>query len=127
MMYEQSNVEDFHKEFGIEIQFTPSIPKDDSTKELRKRLLKEEVQELVDAIDANDMVEIVDGIADIMYVALGCAVTYGVDIEPIFREVHRSNMTKKGGHKDAGGKWVKPATFKKPNLLPILIDQGYKP
>ena len=49
--------------------------------------------------------------ADLLYVVYGTAVSYGIDMDPVFREVHRSNMSKVGGYKRDDGKWVKPATY----------------
>jgi predicted HAD superfamily Cof-like phosphohydrolase len=55
----------------------------------------------------------------------GAAVSYGIDMEPVFNEVHRSNMSKVGGHKREDGKWVKPATYSKACLEPIIqLQQG---
>lgn len=125
MMYEQVCVEDFHLEFGISIEQAPCIPNEkDST--LRVELIEEELIELKDGLAAKDVVEVADAIGDLLYVVLGCAVSCGIDMEPIFREIHRSNMTKKGGHKAENGKWIKPDTYEPPKLLPILIAQGYR-
>ena len=124
MTYEQSAVQLFHKEFGIGIAETPCIPsKQECT--LRIALIDEELQELANAFEANDMVGVADGLGDLLYVVLGCAVTCGIDLETIFHEVHRSNMTKRGGHKAENGKWIKPSTYNPPVLLPILERQGY--
>jgi len=125
MMYEQVCVEDFHKEFNISIESKPCIPSEKNSK-LRVELIEEELTELKDALEAKDVVEVADALGDLMYVVLGCAVSCGIDVEPVFMEIHRSNMTKKGGYKAENGKWMKPDTFVKPNLLPILIQQGYK-
>jgi predicted HAD superfamily Cof-like phosphohydrolase len=125
MMYEQDNVEDFHREFGIKINTVPCIPEDKEV-ELRIALILEETQELCKAFDDKDIVEVADALGDILYVTLGCAVTCGIDLEPVFHEIHRSNMTKKGGYKAENGKWMKPATYDPPKLLPILKRQGYK-
>lgn len=125
MMYEQICVEDFHTEFGIQINRTPCIP-DEKEQKLRVKLIQEELDELKEAFEKNDVVEVADALADLMYVVLGSAVTCGVNIEPVFMEVHRSNMTKKGGYKDEHGKWVKPKTYEPAKLLPILERQGYK-
>ena len=43
---------------------------------------------------------------------------------PVFREVHRSNMSKVGGHKRADGKWIKPPSYSLAHLRPILAAQG---
>jgi len=63
-------------------------------------------------------------LADLLYVVYGTAVSCGIDMEPVFREVHRSNMSKVGGHKRADGKWVRPATYSPARLEPILGAQS---
>lgn len=125
MMYEQDNVEDFHREFGLSIAVKPRIPNEKDAI-LRVKLIEEELRELKAALEEKDIVEVADAIGDLLYVILGCAVTCGIDMEPIFREIHRSNMTKKGGHKNSDGKWVKPSTYEPAILLPILKRQGYR-
>lgn len=126
MMYEQVCVEDFHREFGLSIEKAPCIPNEkDST--LRVELIAEELLELEEALEEKNVVKVADAIGDLIYAVLGCAVSCGIDIEPVFMEIHRSNMTKKGGYKAENGKWVKPATYEPAKLLPILIQQGHKP
>lgn len=125
MMYEQTCVEDFHREFNLSIKTIPCIPEQKEI-DLAMKLIKEEVKELEDGFVAKDVVEVADGLGDIIYVVLGAAIRCGIDLEPVFREIHRSNMTKKGGYKAENGKWIKPSTYEKPKLLPVLIAQGYK-
>lgn len=61
---------------------------------LRAHLIVEEVSEIVKALANEDRLELLDGIADALYVVLGCAVVYGLPAEEAFRRVHASNMTK---------------------------------
>src|SRR4029453_6442141 len=63
-------------------------------------------------------------VADLLYVVYGTAVSYGIDMAPVFREVHRSNMSKVGGYKREDGKWVKPATYSPAAIQPILAEQA---
>lgn len=86
-------------------------------------LINEETSELYVNMLGDNLVGIADGIADLLYVVLGTAVEYGIDIEPIFNEVHRSNMTKKDGHLNDFGKWVKPDNYSPADLEPILRAQ----
>lgn len=123
MNSEQKKVLEFHKTFSLPIAKKPTT----ITKEAAKRrfyLLAEEVLELDKALLDNDIVEIADAIADVLYVAYGTAVECGIDIQPIFNEVHKSNMTKIGGTFNEFGKLVKPSTYTPPNLLPIIKLQG---
>ena len=62
--------------------------------------------------------------ADLLYVVYGTAVSYGIDMEPVFREVHRSNLSKVGGYKRADGKWVKPPTYSPADIQPIIEAQA---
>jgi predicted HAD superfamily Cof-like phosphohydrolase len=64
--------------------------------------------------------ELADGIADLLYVVLYAANVYGIDMQEIWNEVQRSNMTKMGGEIRADGKLIKPATYEPANILPII-------
>lgn len=122
MTDEQSMVEDFHRKFDILVQAGPAIP-DRSTKELRVRLIQEEFDELKEALAQENLVAVAKEMADLLYVVYGTAVSYGIDLEPVFHEVHRSNLSKVGGYKRADGKWVKPPTYCPASLEPILNAQ----
>jgi predicted HAD superfamily Cof-like phosphohydrolase len=90
----ESMVRDFHLKFGHLTNNSPTVDLPESVIKLRKSLIKEEVLETLTGIDSNDISEIADGIADAMYVLVGTAISYGIPIDRVFREVHRSNMTK---------------------------------
>lgn len=85
--------------------------------------MKEELEELEKALVQGNLIEIADGIADLLYVVYGTAVECGLDMEPIYKEVHRSNMSKVGGHKNEFGKWIKPDTYSPADLKPIIERQ----
>ncbi len=91
---------------------------------LRADLISEEASETVAALNKNELLETIDGLCDLLYVAYGTAVTLGVDLEPFFDEVHRSNMAKVGGPVRADGKRLKPAGWLPPNLASILALQA---
>ena len=74
----------------------------------------------MDAIDKGDLVGAIDGIVDLLYVTLGTAVAFGIDVAPFFAEVHRSNMAKTGGGLDAGGKVTKPPGWVAPDIAGVL-------
>jgi predicted HAD superfamily Cof-like phosphohydrolase len=97
---------------------------DGQTRELRVKLIQEEFDELKEALAVEDLSSIAKEMADLLYVVYGTAVSYGIDLDPIFREVHRSNMSKVGGHKREDGKWVKPATYSPAHIEPIVAGQG---
>ncbi len=126
MTDEQSMVEEFHRKFDILVQAGPSLPPL-STKELRVRLIQEEFEELKEALGQEDLTAIAKEMADLLYVVYGTAVSYGIDMQPVFQEVHRSNLSKVGGYKRADGKWVKPSTYSPACLQPILGAQRKNP
>lgn len=119
----QVMVEAFHRMFDIVVHRTPTLV-DDRTRALRERLIQEEFDELKEAMAHNDLPGIAKEMADLLYVVYGTAVSYGIDMEPVFREVHRSNMSKVGGYKRADGKWVKPSTYSPAVIEPILTEQA---
>lgn len=118
----QDMVKEFHMEFGISVMPVPCIP-EKKISLLRCRLILEELEELVEAFDQNDIIEVADAIGDLLYVVLGTAVSCGINIQPIFEEIHRSNMTKKGGVLREDGKLIKPPTYSPPNIKDILLEQ----
>ena len=84
-------------------------------------LIKEEVQELQDAVDQDDKVEQLDAILDIMVVVTGALHSLGVDAEGAWNEVMRSNMSKVDPTtgkviKREDGKILKPDTYSPPDL-----------
>jgi predicted HAD superfamily Cof-like phosphohydrolase len=123
MTPEQEMVGEFHQTFGIAVANVPTIP-DPATEALRMRLIEEESDELRQALEQQDLVAIAKELADLLYVVYGTAVSCGIDLEPVFREVHRSNMSKVNGHRRADGKWVKPPDYSPARIEPILAQQG---
>lgn len=81
------------KLFGQTCRIRPEVPPDDEA-ELRLKLIEEEFLELQKAFVNKDIVEISDALADLQYVLLGTAITCGINLDPVFQEVHRSNMSK---------------------------------
>ena len=186
----QSQVREFHEKFGHEVGATPAV----RFRELRTGLIAEETLEVLDAIKANDLVDTVDGLCDLVYVCYGAAVTFGVDLEshvcpakpepgaaveirdgkvwgrrildasanavtaiyirdlvdaveglsrliseiwlaaaafgidlePYYDEVHRTNMLKVGGSKREDGKILKPKGWQPPRIAEMLEQQKAK-
>ena len=126
MTPEQQMVRTFMTEVkGLALPGVPTVPNQDMAN-LCHALILEESTETMNALvfSDRDLVEIADGLADLLYVTLYAANACGLDLEPIFAEVHRSNLTKKGGEKRADGKALKPPWYEPPNLGPILRAQG---
>jgi predicted HAD superfamily Cof-like phosphohydrolase len=92
---------------------------------LRSDLIREEADETCKALSRGDLVEVADGLCDLVYVSLGTAVACGFDLAPLFREVHRTNMAKRPGLKNAAGKLMKPAGWKPPEIATLLRRQGW--
>nr|MBP8154271.1 hypothetical protein [Nitrospira sp.] len=118
MIDPQAMVEEFHRKFDIAVSDRPSLP-EDATRQLRVRLIQEEFEELQEAMVARDLPGVAKELADLLYVVYGTAVSYGLDMDPVFREVHRSNLSKVGGYKRADGKWVKPPTYSPAQVEPL--------
>lgn len=87
-------VAEFHRAFNLPMRQVPSVDIDHALATLRVALLEEEVCEFVTASEKGDLVAISDALADIVYVIYGTALTYGIDLDSVLREVHRSNMSK---------------------------------
>jgi predicted HAD superfamily Cof-like phosphohydrolase len=123
MIDQQAMVKEFHQKFDIAVSDAPAVP-DEATRLLRERLIQEEFDELKEAMAKQELVAIAKELADLLYVVYGTAVSYGLDMDPVFREVHRSNLSKIGGYKRSDGKWVKPPTYSPACLTPILERQS---
>jgi predicted HAD superfamily Cof-like phosphohydrolase len=117
-----TNVIEFHQAFGQRIGEKPEFPNEEERK-LRVKLLKEEVWEYMDGESFNDLVEVADALADIIYIACGTAVSYGIPLDDVFAEVHRSNMAKLVDGKvirRADGKVQKPEGWTAPDIEGVL-------
>ena len=115
----------FHKAFDIPINDSPTTNISKELLNLRVELILEEASELIAAMVMGDLIEIADGLADLGYVLDGTAITYGLDMEPIKDEVHRSNMTKGDPEiiSSLSGKVLKGDNFSPPELGRIIKDQ----
>lgn len=91
---------------------------------LRANLLEEEYYELADAVSQANITGIADGLADMVYVLYGTALVYGIDLDAVLAEVHRSNMSKLGADGQPiyrqDGKVLKGPNYVKPNLAKVL-------
>ena len=117
-----SNFEDvkkFMKTFGQIVRTKPQFP-DEETMQLRYDLIKEELNELEQAMKTKDLKEVADALTDILYVTYGAGYAYGINLDKCFKEVQRANMSKLG--KDGKpiyndrGKVMKGPNYLAPNL-----------
>lgn len=122
---EQAMVYDFHKKCNLMVQQYPQIPMVGGGLHpavlLRLRLIMEETTELAQAFGEFDIVGVADALGDLLYVVYGAALACGLDMADIFREIHRSNMSKEG-YLDPNGKFVRTA-YSPPKLANLVKDR----
>jgi predicted HAD superfamily Cof-like phosphohydrolase len=122
-------VAEFHMAFNLPMRQLPSTEIDDALARLRVALLEEEVGEFVAASEKGDLVGIADALADIVYVIYGTALTYGIDLDTVLREVHRSNMSKLGSDGKPlireDGKVLKSEKYLPPDIASVLNLQAH--
>jgi predicted HAD superfamily Cof-like phosphohydrolase len=120
-------VADFHSAFDLPMASQPTTSVPDELRQLRVDLLVEEVREFAEATDAKDIIGLADALADILYVTYGAAVTYGIDLDAVVREVHRSNMSKLDENGQPvlreDGKVLKSARYTRPDVVTVLGKQ----
>lgn len=117
-------VQEFHVAMDLPVANNLGFP-DDARVKLRDALIEEEYLELLDATSMRDMVEVADALADMVYIIAGTALEYGIPLERVFAEVHRSNMAKVDPEtgkvrRRADGKVLKPAQWAPPDIKSIL-------
>ena len=109
----------FMKTFGQEVKTKPSFSSDKINK-LRIDLIKEELEELTEAMQNKNLLEVADALTDILYVTYGAGHAFGINLDECFNEVQNSNMSKLG--KDGkpiyneSGKVMKGPNYFKPDL-----------
>ena len=118
-----NKVRTFMKTFGQEVKTKPSLSTDKINK-LRIDLIKEELNELTEAMKNNDLLEVADALTDILYVTYGAGHAFGINLDHCFEEVQKSNMSKLG--KDGKpifnefGKVMKGPDYFKPDLSKFI-------
>ena len=109
----------FMKTFGQEVKTKPSFSTDKINK-LRLDLIKEELNELTEAMNNNDLLEVADALTDILYVTYGAGHAFGINLDKCFEEVQNSNMSKldENGKPiyNEHGKVMKGPNYFKPDL-----------
>ena len=117
------SVKKFMQTFGQEVKDKTKFP-EKKIVQLRYDLIKEELEELNEAIKDKDMKEIADALTDILYVTYGAGNAFGIDLDKCFNEVQRSNMSKLGANDkpiyNENGKVMKGPNYFKPDLNKFL-------
>ena len=117
------SVKIFMQTFGQEVKNKTEFPSEKIT-QLRYKLIKEELEELNEAIKSKDMKEIADALSDILYVTYGAGHAFGINLDKCFDEVQESNMSKLGADGkpiyNENGKVMKGPNYFKPDLNKFL-------
>ena len=112
-------VKTFMQTFGQEVKLKPSFSSE-KINDLRYNLIKEELDELKQAMDDKDLLEVADALTDILYVTYGAGHAFGINLDKCFKEVQESNMSKLGldGKPiyNESGKVMKGPNYFKPDL-----------
>jgi predicted HAD superfamily Cof-like phosphohydrolase len=119
----QDALREFHEAFDLTRSEVPGLPSKD-VRDLRINLLKEEWEEYLEGEATDDLIEIADALADMVYLAYGTAVAYGIPLDKVFEEVHSSNMSKLVDGKvirREDGKILKPAGWTPPDINSVLF------
>ena len=112
-------VKTFMQTFGQDVKSSPAFSTD-KINDLRYNLIKEELDELKQALDNKDLLEVADALTDILYVTYGAGHAFGIDLDKCFEEVQNSNMSKLGENGEPiyneSGKVMKGPKYFKPDL-----------
>ena len=116
-------VKNFMITYGQEVKESASFP-DENIIKLRLKLIKEELEELEQALNDKNLLEVADALTDILYVTYGAGHSFGINLDACFEEVQRSNMSKldEDGKPilNEYGKVMKGPNFSKPNLKQFI-------
>jgi len=119
-------VKAFHKAFKIGYRETPKANLGADKNMLRYKLMREENEEYLEAVNSNDLVEVADALGDMLYILCGTIIEHGLQdkIDQVFNEIQRSNMSKLGENQKPiyreDGKVLKGPNYFKPNIKSIL-------
>ena len=116
-------VKQFMQTFGQEVKTKASFS-DEKTNQLRLDLITEELEELKNAMENKDLLEVADALTDILYVTYGAGHAFGINLDKCFDEVQNSNMSKLGNNGkpiyNESGKVMKGPDYFKPDLSKFL-------
>jgi len=122
-MSNSNKVKIFMETFGQEVKTKPSFSTD-KINSLRYDLIKEELEELKEAMENKDLLEVADALTDILYVTYGAGHAFGINLDKCFEEVQNSNMSKLGEDGkpiyNESGKVMKGPKYFKPDLTKFV-------
>ena len=117
----QKDVEDFMTAGDQPIKKELSLKGEQQN--LYMNLITEEYRETIEAFDNDDLIEVADGLADMVWVIMGMCSSCGIDFNKVWEEVRASNMSKfvdGRAIKNEAGKIMKPETYFKPDIKKVL-------
>ena len=118
-----NKVKTFMETFGQEVKNKPSFSSE-KINNLRYELIREELDELKEALKDKDILEVADALTDILYVTYGAGHAFGIDLDKCFNEVQKSNMSKLGENGNPiyneNGKVMKGPGYFKPDLTKFV-------
>ena len=118
-----NKVKTFMQTFGQDVKNKASFSTDKINK-LRYDLIKEELDELKEALRNKDLLEVADALTDILYVTYGAGHAFGIDLDQCFDEVQKSNMSKLAENGkpifNESGKVMKGPKYFKPDLSKFI-------
>ena len=116
-------VKQFMQTFGQEVKTKASFS-DEKTNQLRLALITEELEELKNAMESKDLLEVADALTDILYVTYGAGHAFGINLDKCFEEIQNSNMSKLDNNGkpifNESGKVMKGPKYFKPNLSKFI-------
>jgi predicted HAD superfamily Cof-like phosphohydrolase len=129
----ERNVAAFHKATGQPVVYTPVLDPDPDLIKMRMDLITEEFDETIDALITLDpnapmleylqqCAEVIDGLADLIYVCLGTGLALGLPVSEVWDEVQRANMDKVSGPVRSDGKRLKPEGWEPPAIERIVRE-----
>lgn len=119
-------VKQFHTAFKLGYLEAPKADLGQDKNLLRYKLMREENEEYLEAVNNNDLVEVADALGDMLYILCGTIIEHGLQhkIEEVFEEIQRSNMSKLGSNGEPiyreDGKVLKGPNYFKPDIETIL-------
>ena len=119
------DIHEMHNHYGIH-EAMKKLSKQDLRAFLRFRInfLQEELDELKEAMNNNDLLEVADALTDILYVTYGAGHAFGINLDKCFDEVQNSNMSKLNENGEPiyneSGKVMKGPNYFKPNLTKFV-------